>query len=165
MTNIILEILEQQTIQRRNIEILTMIEPTLKSFEGKKITKRLTTILENIYPNYKFYLQKSFSNILLYIWNDEITYSNRLNLNLARLNNPNLDLCKFDNPIFEFAYFEFNNQRFYLYKSRCEALQVYVDDKSILENLEKEYQDLKIAIEIFKSKIPKEYPISQHFKL
>jgi hypothetical protein len=157
VSDIIKAIEERQAIQKRAVDILSIIEPVLKSFDGKTISKRIETAIKKVLPEFTVYYGKSYSWYELKIWGNGVDYQNNLSLNLGYTST---------SDVFNFEWYVTNNQRSYLEKSRYEHLEVYRTDVEKLVNLSIRYEELLETISEFKketSNLP--YPVSQFFKI
>jgi hypothetical protein len=124
INQIIEEINKSQTKQKECIEIITLIEPILKSFDGKQISKRIKTSIDQVLPEcYVSYYGKSYSLYELKIWKK---YDESISLNLGYMR---------DTDKFHFDWYVENNQRYYLDKSRYDQLEIIKNDRKYLESL------------------------------
>lgn len=146
---------EQIKIKQDNLKILDAIEPVLKSFDGKTISKRIETAIKKALPEYTVYYGKSYSWYEVRIWGNGIKYDNSITLNLGYLR---------DTDTLNFDWFVKNNKFLYLEKERMDIL-VAVSDDSLheLNTKYEEYLSIKEQFKNFISEFP--YPVSQYFKL
>jgi len=154
LQSIIKDIKEYQDTLAHNINILSLIEPVIRTFDGKKITKRIETAVKKVLPEgYVTFYQFKYSWFELSIWGNGIKFDHSIRLTLGY------------NEFFSFEDYVERNQRYYLDKSRCEELDGYLNDPVYLkglcdkkESLLKQMKEYEIATK----NLP--WPISQHFK-
>jgi hypothetical protein len=134
--------------------VLDAIEPILKTFDGKPITKRIATAIEKAYPDYKVYFSKSYSWFELSIWGKDTHFENRMDLNLGYFNTGD----------FSFENFVKKNQRYYLNKKRLIELEE-LKNSGYLPKLINSYNTIATEMELLKKSIPDVYPVSSFLKI
>jgi hypothetical protein len=61
-------VLGELVAEKRTYELHKMMVECFKKFEGKKITKRMTTELKKLLPNWVVYLRREYGQINICIW-------------------------------------------------------------------------------------------------
>lgn len=152
LEQIMKEIEEIQAKQSINYKIILQSAELLKSFDGKKCSKRMESAFKKLYPDYTVYSGRRYSYYELKIWGNGIKYQDSIDL-----------LISYD-EVFNYEKFLYNNQRYFLEAERYQKLQEVKEDKSQIENLISEYQSIKNQIEEFKKNpLLKIYPFNSYF--
>lgn len=152
--NVILEsVTKQMESYILYTKILGIIELILQKFEGKRITKRIETAIQEALPSYTLYYGHPYLWYTLQVWDKNITFDQRMNLNLGY------------NDTFSMEEFKKNNTSYYLDADRHTQLKKYIDNPSILEVMIQNKNFIKEEIKKYNSLIPDEYSISKYLKL
>lgn len=144
---------KQMESYKFHMEILAIIEPVLKTFEGKKITKRIETAIQAALPTYTLYYGHPYSWYTLQLWNKNINFDQRINLNLGY------------DDIFSMEAFIKSNQCYYLDAERYTELKEYIDHPALIEVLVRNQNSIKESLKMYESLIPDVYPINKFFRL
>lgn len=147
-------IMDVQDKQNVNYFILTLIEPILRRFDGKKITKRIETAIKKELPEYTISYGFTYSWYSLKIWGNGISWDDKIDLQLGY------------NEFFDMDEYIRLNQRYYLESERYNTLQGYLDDLSKLKELVALHTEVKDMIKKFEEKTTNlPWPVNQFMKL
>jgi hypothetical protein len=127
--------------------------PIIKSFEGKKVTKRIQTKLNEAMPEFTISYVSSWTYIELRIWGNGINYQSNLVFNLCKVDGDKI--LKMDKVIEYPQWFNFKEQLDELSEFRKDINQTVKDWNDFVEMMETKSKQFK--------SIP--YPAREHFQL
>ena len=157
LSTIIADITAEQERHLRVMTIITAIEPVLKTFDGKKMSKRIETAIQKVLPDNTVFFGKSYSWYVLTFLGNGIEYEDRIEFNLGYFSS---------GDIFDYKWFTEQNVGVYSNKKRYEELvDVIANHSTELVNRVLDYNQLQEDIQELKDKtkdLP--YVITQHFK-
>jgi len=128
------------------LELINIIDTSLNRFNGKKITKRIETVINLALPKRTVYLDNDYSMFKLVIWGDKewlakerrISYNERFTSLIGYK----------DNPIFDHDKFIEYNQRHLLNEKRIKSLKRAIEN---IDDLVKLHNDICHKKERFES--------------
>lgn len=154
LERIMKEISEIQAKQSTNYKVLLRAAEVLKSFDGKKCSKRMETAFKKLYPDYTVYSGNRYSYYEMRIWGNGIGYQDSIDLVVSY--DENFDYEKFIN----------NNQRYFLEAERYAKLEELKNNSNEIQDLIYQYESIENQIKIFKKNpLLSIYPISSFFKI
>ena len=129
------------------LELFNQIEPVIKEFDGKKITKRIQTKLRKKLSKRVVYLNKDYSMFQLVIWGDNnLLFSNARKIHF---NDRFTSLIGYkDNPIVDYDKFIEYNQCHILNDERIKSLKRAIEN---IDDLVKLHNDICHKKERFES--------------
>ena len=132
------------------LELFNQIEPVIKEFDGKKITKRIQTKLRKKLSKRVVYLNKDYSMFQLVIWGDNnLLFSNARKIHF---NDRFTSLIGYkDNPIVDYDKFIEYNQCHILNEKRIKSLKRAIEDIDDIVRLHNEICDIKERFEAYAS--------------
>lgn len=130
-----------------------LIFPIIKSFEGKQVTKRIKTKIENELKDYSISYNPSWTYIELSIWGNGIEYNDKITFNLCLVEG---DKTLSIEKVMQYP-------QWFDYKTNIEALREFTNNANQLVKEWNEFIELiKTKSERFKG-IP--YPVNEYFYL
>ena len=79
------QIKQQMTLYKVYMSVLPLIYSVLKEYDGKQITKRIKTKMEEALTDYSIYYNVGFTYYELVIWGKEIAYNDRFTIYLQKV--------------------------------------------------------------------------------
>jgi hypothetical protein len=113
----------------------------MKQFDGKKITKRMETVLSKQYPEYNFSFVKSYSWYELNVWGNGIPFTNRYYFNLGYFSDGDFSYEKF-----------INKSSSDFFKKELDSLNNFMEINSIDDIIE-EHKSIQSKVSNFNDKI------------
>lgn len=135
------------------VQILELIEPVMRTFEGKKITKRIETAVKKVLPaGYVTSYCFQYSWFSLKIWGNELKYDDKIDLTIG-----------YDTD-FKMERYLYHNQRYYLDKGRFEELGKWTPQMVMdLVQKKEEVEEVIKNYKTFTKDLP--WPVSQYFRI
>lgn len=135
------------------LQILELVEPVMRTFEGKKITKRIETAVKKVLPSgYVTSYGFQYSWFSLKIWGNELTYDDKIDLTLG---------YEVD---FKMERYLYHNQRYYLDKGRNEVLNTWTPEM-IMELIQKKEEVERVIKDFETTTKDLPWPVSQYFRI